>query len=367
MRPRWFCRTTSPSFSDRTLAAVRRLSSARRDVRCGRRWVTTAARFLFFFGATQQSVESSVFVGTRRTEAQCAGSLDRWWSREAGAGERSAMKSAYWTLLVVLAAIPATAQVAVNDLFNRANSGSLGSDWTEQDGDATIVANQLQANSAFTFGWCSHKSFSASYSSVVLRASFTMSGSGGAVSLITGVDPSTWNGVEVRISDNNGDGQADRIFFNAAVNAGAWYTSASWQDMSAPMASGEMTTWFTDGGNTVNVALRDPATGSVQAYSASGILANPPTGTQVGIGYRGTCFVDDFRAWVGTPTQPVYTLTAIHAGAPTTLLVSDTIPYTTIAVAYSTESLGPIPTIFGVLGLAGQIEILFEAQTDAAG
>src|SRR5262245_59828539 len=207
------------------------------------------------------------------------------------------MKPSCWAkiLFVVLAAVPATAQVAVNDLFNRANSGSLGIDWTEQDGDSKITNNQLQANSPFGFGWCSHNSFAANYASVVIRASWAMNGLGGdSISMITGVDPMSWAGVEVRIADNNGDGLADRIFFNAAVNAGAWYNSSSFVNMTTPMASGEVTTWFSNNGDTVNVALRDPVTQAVQTYSASGILANPPTGTHVGIGYFGNGFVDDF-------------------------------------------------------------------------
>jgi hypothetical protein len=280
------------------------------------------------------------------------------------------MKNAYLSriLFIVLAALPVSAQVATNDLFNRPNSNSLGADWVEQDGDAKIVNNKLEANSPFTLGWCSHTAFSASYAGVVVRAAWEMNGPGGdAISVISGVDPSSWNGIEVRIADNDGDGAADRIFFNAAVNAGAWYTAGSFVNMTTPMVSGEVTTWFSNGGDTVNVALRDPVSQAIQSYSASGILAGPPTGTGVGIAYRGNARIDDFRAWVGSPAGPSFTLTTIRPTNTFTFLVTEALPFAPIAVGYSTAGAGPIYTPIGVVGLTEPIGIAFEIPSDASG
>lgn len=272
------------------------------------------------------------------------------------------------SLFLVLAAMPAAAQVATNDLFDRPNSGNLGVDWVEQDGDSKIVNNKLEANSPFGFGWCSHTAFQAGYADVVVRASWSMNGLGGdSISMISGADASSWSGTEVRVADNDGDGAADRIFFNAAVNAGAWHTPTSFVNMTTPMTSGEITTWYTNSGDTINVALRDPVTLATQVYSASGILANPPIGGSVGIGYFGNGRIDDFRAWVGTPATPVYTLTTPRSGAPTTMLVTDALPFALIAVAYSVNASGPVFTPFGVLGLASPIEIFLEAFADASG
>jgi hypothetical protein len=270
--------------------------------------------------------------------------------------------------LLALLATSLCAQVATNDLFNRPNSTSLGIDWTEQDGDAKVDNNLLLANSPFTYGWCSHNAYSAPYADTVLRANWAMNGGGGdRIALIAGVNPSNWSGIEVRIADNNGDGTADRIFFNAAVNAGAWYTSPSFVNMTAPMFSGQATVWFSNAGDTVNVELLDPVTLQSQTYSASGILANPPTGTKVGIGYFGNATLDDFRVWNGSHTAPVYTLTTPRSLLPTTLLITDAAPSAHLVVGYSIAAPSPVATPFGILGLSSPIDILIDTTADLAG
>jgi hypothetical protein len=271
-------------------------------------------------------------------------------------------------VLAVLAGAPCLAQVATNDLFNRPNGTNLGPDWIEQDGDAQIVSNQLQANSNFTYGWCSHSVYAANYANTVVRANWAMNGGGGdRIALIAGCNTANWSGIEVRIADNDGDGFADRIFFNAAVNAGAWYTSPSFVNMTSIMASGEATMWFTNGGDTVNIRLRDLVTSAIQVYSASGILANPPTGTRVGIGYFGNGTADDFRAWTGSPDSPVYTLTSPRSNGATTLLVTDALPNAGILIAYSGAGAGPIPTPLGIVGLSDPIELFLQTNADSAG
>jgi hypothetical protein len=278
------------------------------------------------------------------------------------------MKTLSKILLVIVAASPCMAQVATNDLFNRVNSGNLGIDWAEQDGDAQIAGNLLRANSNFTFGWCSHNAFNASYANTVVQAIWSTNGGGGdSISLIAGANPSTWSAIEVRISDQNGDGMSDRIIWNASVNAGAWYGSPSFVNLATPMASGEATMWFSNNGDTVNVSLRDLVTSAVQTYSASGILATPPAGTRVGIGYFGNGSVDDFRAWTGSPLTPSYTITTPRAGASTTMLLSGMVPNGFAAIAYSVTGAGPEFTPFGILGLSAPIDLFWQGATDSLG
>jgi hypothetical protein len=88
----------------------------------------------------------------------------------------------------------------------------------------------------------------------------------------------------------------------------------------------------------------------------------------VGIGYFGNAAtVDDFRAWIGSPTAPVYTLATPRANAPTTLLMTDALPFAPVAIAYSATGAGPIPTALGVVGLSFPIEIFLETNADASG
>ncbi len=270
--------------------------------------------------------------------------------------------------VLALAAASLSAQVAVNDLFDRANSTNLGPDWTEQDGDGQIVSNRLQGNSPFALGWCTHNVFAANYASTVVRLNWSMNGGGGdRISLIAGVDPNTWQGIEVRIADNNGDGTADRLFFNAAVNAGNWYTSPSFANLTTPLVAGVATMWFTNAGNTVNIELFDPATQTAQTYSASGILALPPTGTRVGIGYFGNGTVDDFQAWTGVPSAPAFTMTTPRTAGAVALLVTGAAPSATVVLAYSGTGNAPFPTSVGNVYLSLPIEILATLNADLTG
>lgn len=271
-------------------------------------------------------------------------------------------------LLLCIAATPCMAQLAMNDLFDRPDGNNLGADWTEQDGDAKIANNMLQANSPSSFGWSSHNFYNSNYASTVVRAKWAMNGLGGdRISLIAGVDPTNWSGIEVRIADNDGDGLADRVFFNAAVNAGAWFSGASSVTMTAPMASGEATLWFSNNGDTANIALRDLVTNAVQTYARSGILANPPVGGRVGIGYFGDGTVDDFRAWYGSPFGPVYTITAPRVGSSPVMLVTDATPFGHVVLGYSMTGQGPIYTPIGIVGLTEPIYIFWDSNADANG
>ena len=269
-------------------------------------------------------------------------------------------------LLIAVVVAPLSAQVAINDVFDRAPSTVLGQDWTEIDGDAVIAGNQLQGNSPFTFGWAAHTAYGHGYLDTVVRADWSMNGFGGdRISIIAGVDPATWQGIEIRIADNNGDGLADRIFFNAAVNAGNWYTGSTFFNLVNPIVSGTATLWFTFGGDTANIEIRGPS--STEVFSASGILTNPPTGTAVGVGYFGDATLDDFRAWTGVPSGPCYTLTPPRVGSGGAFLLTDAAHNGTALLAFSLTGTGPLPTGIGNVLLSEPIFLLAILPTDANG
>jgi hypothetical protein len=270
--------------------------------------------------------------------------------------------------IAILLAQPIAAQSAVHDLFNRTNNNNLGLDWTEQDGNATIGNNRLTAASQFTNGWSTHTTFSANYATTVVRLKWSTNQFGGdMISLIAGVNPNTWQGIEVRIADNNGDGFSDRIFFNAAVNAGSWYGGSLFYNIATPLASGEATLWFSNGGDTANLRIQDLVTGGTEVFSANGILTNPPTGTSVGIGYFGDGWADDFRAFTGSPDNITYSLEAPRIGSNLTFMVSNAIPNGVAYLALSTTGNAPLVTTIGNVYLQNPIIELAILPIDATG
>ncbi len=259
--------------------------------------------------------------------------------------------------ICLFGATSVSAQVAVNDLFNRPNGG-LGPDWLQIDGSAAISNGGIQGTNPWIFGWSAHTAYGAGYQATVVRADWAIGSPGARVSVIAGVDPNTWQGIEVRIADNTGNSLADRIFFNAAVNAGNWYGGSLFFNLANPLASGQVTLWFTNGGDTANVEIKDHATGATETFSAGGILALPPSGTTVGIGYFGTGMADDFRAWTGAPTGPSFTATAPRIGAPLDLLVTDATANSLVYIGYSLAGNGPTPTPLGNIALSLPYELL---------
>ncbi|HMS17055.1 MAG TPA: hypothetical protein PKA37_09470 [Planctomycetota bacterium] len=279
------------------------------------------------------------------------------------------LRSTPLTLGLLLIIASATfSQSAVHDLFNRANNGSLGLDWTEQDGNANIASNRMTAASPFSVGWSSHNTFSANYADTVVRLNWSTNNLGGdMISLIAGVNPNTWQGIEVRVADNNGDGLSDRIFFNAAVNAGNWYGGSLFYNIATPLASGEATLWFTNAGDTANLRIRNLTTGATETFSGSGILSNPPTGTAVGVGYFGDGYADNFRAFTGSPDGIAYTVEPARIGTSATFMVSNATPNGAAYLALSTAGNGPIATGIGNVFLSLPIFELAILPLDAAG
>ena len=259
------------------------------------------------------------------------------------------------------------AQTAFNDRFNRANSGSLGPNWAEQDGNADIVGNKLQANSPFFFGWSMHTAYDEPYDQTVVRVDWSMNGGGGdRISIMAGVN-AAWHGVEIRIADNNGDGLADRLFFNAMINAGTWHGGSLFHDLATPIASGRATMWFSNAGDTVNIEILDPTTGIAETFSGSGILALPPQGSSVAVGYFGNGTIDDFRAWTGSPTGTNMTLTPARVGQPLDFMITDSLPFGLVVLLSSVVGNNPQPTTIGPLFLSDPIQVATVVVPDANG
>jgi hypothetical protein len=159
------------------------------------------------------------------------------------------------------------------------------------------VSNQLQANAGFSFGWSAHTVFSAPIQNTVARTNFQINGGGGdGLSLIAGANTSSWAAIEARLADNNGDGLAGRLFFNASVNAGTWFGGSLFYDLVVPRVSGVMTLSFSGSGSTANVQIADAGSGNVENFSPSGIPAGFAFGTKAGVGYFGNGRIDDFQA-----------------------------------------------------------------------
>ena len=213
-------------------------------------------------------------------------------------------------LASLLCAAPAAAQSASDD-FNRPNSTNLGPDWVEVmfQGEFEIENNQLKSANQFGFGWMHHATMTGNYADSTCSMDFVVNGFGGdSFSLVAGLDPNTWGGVEVKLQDNDGDGLVDRLFFNAAINAGNWNGSPLNHDLLTPLAAGRMTLSFTNNGDTAVVDIED-LNGNVETFTGSGInsFQFPITGTNFGIASFGDSWMDNWSASVG-PQGPSISL-----------------------------------------------------------
>ncbi|MCA9320308.1 MAG: hypothetical protein KDB53_06220, partial [Planctomycetes bacterium] len=148
---------------------------------------------------------------------------------------------------------------------------------------------------------------------------------------------------------------------------GNWYGGSLFHNLTTPIAAGRATLWFTNGGDTANVEIFNPATLTSETFTGSGILSNPPTGTAVGIGYFGDGTADDFQAYTGVPTTSALTLTAPRVGSDVYVMVTHSTPFNLVAVLSSSTGNGPTPTTVGPLFLSAPIAISATLNTDLSG
>jgi len=204
---------------------------------------------------------------------------------------------------VALLAPASFAQQLVFDSFNRPDSSDLGFDWAEQNGDFVIQNNFGKGNVPFANDtWMNHTAFGQPYESSKVRMEFARDSADfffGA-GLVLGLDPNTWSGVAVLVQDNDLDGLFDRIFFHAAINAGAWFSSPTpiLYDFPTPIDAGQLTVWVQDSGDLAVARVEDTAGNLIGTYSAQGIVGTPfaPTGVRAGVWVRSRPFINDFYA-----------------------------------------------------------------------
>ncbi len=240
----------------------------------------------------------------------------------------------------VLLAAPLASQSASDD-FNRANSGTLGPDWSVVEGSFSIESNQAKKNNPWSFGFVYHTGLAGDYA---LSSQVVEFGAGGGnISLIAGLDPNTWSAVEARLQDNDGDGAMDRLFFNSAVNAGNWNGSTLWYDLASPTATGTMKLSFLNDGDIALVEITNAGGGS-ESFQAGGILASsfPPAGDRLAVGGFGTGTFDNWSASI----QP-YSIANLAAGQTATMQLAGMQPGETAIFAYSRTGPGPTLTPYG--------------------
>jgi len=270
--------------------------------------------------------------------------------------------------MILTASLLLFAAQSATDDFNRPDSGSMGTDWLEQQGDFKIESNQCRSNNAFGFGWMNHTTFTAPYTDSYQEVSFLISGFGGdSVSLISGLDPNSWQGIETKLQDNDGDGLFDRLFFNAAINAGNWNGSSLWYDLATPIASGRMRLHFDNAGDRAVVTISSVV--GTEVFNGDGILAmpwGPYTGQNFGLASFGDSFIDNWEAGV-VPSGPVYTVSNLVVGQVATFEVSGATAGGNVLVGYSTTGAGPTNTAFGMVAMSAPIHKLTGMTANAVG
>lgn len=184
-----------------------------------------------------------------------------------------------------------------SDDFDRPNTSRMGPDWTEYIGDQVLENNHGRGNVADNFAFMLHNSASLNPPDARMEIDLLPPlGSGGPhVALIAGASPGSYQWFYTKIQDGTNDGSYDRIYFYSVSNGRAW-GSTRFRDLDRPIATGRVSMYFTNGGDTLNVDIDADFDGSVdQHYSNSGALAVPVAGTRFGIGTWAMGSYDNWR------------------------------------------------------------------------
>lgn len=202
-------------------------------------------------------------------------------------------------LASLMVASAAFAQSASDD-FNRPNSTNLGPAWIEQTGDTIIENNMGKGKDPFLLkGFMSHATFTGAYEASEQSVDFVCNGSGQAIILLSGLNPSTWGAISVKLQDNDGDQLMDRLFFEQAFNAGSWGSgNPVIYNLATPTKTGRLSVSFTNNGDTAVCEIANATSGVTETASASGILsfAFPINGNNFGIGHSGNVSFDNWSA-----------------------------------------------------------------------
>jgi len=278
------------------------------------------------------------------------------------------MKFTLSTILMAAVAVGSASAQSASDDFNRPDAGTLGADWTVNNGSFAIDNNQGKSSNPFGNGFAHNNNITGNYVDSVQSVEFSINAFGGDyVGLVAGLNPATWGAVETKLQDNDGDGLFDRLFFNSAVNAGSWGGVSLFYDLATPIASGTMTLSFINAGDSAVVTI-DSVAGGTETFQGDGILAFtfPITGSNYGISCFGDSWFDNWTCDIG-PTGPVYSITNLTAGQLATFSVSNLTLGDAVTFAYSLAGSGPTTTPFGVADMSAPINVLTSASADVTG
>jgi hypothetical protein len=203
---------------------------------------------------------------------------------------------------------------AWSDNFNRPDAATLGPDWLPQTGSFGIDTNRGWATGSSS-QWTRHASAASSYANAVASIDFLPKIQGSSlvyVALVFGISSQTDN-VFLKVQDNDSNGFYDRVYFYRGINGSSWtgQTGTSFP-LVTPTASGRMTCYFTNNGDTANVDIDNNFDGTVdEHFETNGVLNLAPVlGTGFGIGCFNNPAVDNWSASDGTPTGPITYCTA---------------------------------------------------------
>ena len=197
----------------------------------------------------------------------------------------------------------ASAQMLVQDDFNLPDGTFVGVNWVEANNNLEIASQKVRGAVAFASDtWMYHAGFAQPHatSKAIIDFGATPGDTFFGAGVVIGLDHNTWGGTAVRVTDNDLDGLFDRVFFMAAINAGAWYTQSTpiWYDLPTPVDAGQLTVWAEPADDMVVARIEDANGNLIGTYTAAGIAASPfaPTGTDVGIWISSRATADNFFA-----------------------------------------------------------------------
>ena len=204
-------------------------------------------------------------------------------------------------LLMLVSASSASAAINcsnVRDTFNRSNSATLGSSWTQQV-PTTSIEGQRATNPNATFGLATFNggTGNAACADVAENGAATQ-----YVAIVLDFGGPNDN-LFIKVQDNGGTGAFNRIFFYQG-NSGTPF--APFQDI-GPFTSGRFA--VARNGDNVTAEIDTNVDGVPdQSYTVSGANSVPNLGTGIGLGLYGHAFADNFATPAATPSptqQPV--------------------------------------------------------------
>lgn len=204
-----------------------------------------------------------------------------------------------------------TAATSGFDDFNRANSGDLGSGWTNWAGAIGIDANR--ASSLANLSLSTLNGVDDAYDTSSMSAYVESAGTGlFYVAMVAGFADSS-NNVFVKVQDNDFDSLMDRVFFYYGNNGGSWGSTTYYYDLATPTRTCDMTLSFDNAGDRAVLTIDNHTSGSTEVFYGDNLLAfgTGGLGTGFGMGTFGQCYADDFSVNGGSGNPLDLTATGV--------------------------------------------------------